>query len=64
MHGCTPLAAADIRPSVPGTAPQSRARKWGADVNNTEGGGQEEEEEKEEEEDNAVDSDKENEETF
>ena len=29
MHGCTPLAAADIRPSVPGTAPQSRARKWG-----------------------------------
>ena len=37
--------------------------KWGADVNNTEGGGQEEEE-KEEEEDNAVDSDKENEETF
>ena len=37
--------------------------KWGADVNNTEGGGQEEEKE-EEEEDNAVDSDKENEETF
>jgi hypothetical protein len=35
--------------------------KWGADVNNTEGGGQEEEEK---EEDNAVDSDKENEETF
>ena len=38
--------------------------KWGADVNNTEGGGQEEEEKEEEEEYNAVDSDKENEETF